>query len=362
VKLLFLISPYHISGGVYIVAKSAETLATDGGHDVTVAVPDVGAVSRNKWWRLEDAVTLRSYSEAARDSYDIVFATWWETLLQSVRFDGQVHALFMQALESSFYPWGDLQQDLYEFLLDTHTVPSLCSARWMLNYASQPAYYFLAGIDRALFRPMRPTIAMPSSEVRFLVEGNLVDPRKNVRQTLELLERKSVDYIWVGSEASWADAGPHCLSVFSGVPLHRMAAVYSSADVLIKLSCSEGMFGPPLEMFSCGGTAICWDVQGADEYMVHGHNSLLCPMNSYSAASAAVDMLLDDRDLLARLKVNATRTAEAWPSWAEVSGHLLRSVEEIARHDNRDQFIRVVDECRRRFPSICPTVQEPARR
>ena len=350
-KLLFVLSPYHISGGVYVVAKSAQALLAEGGHDVTLAVPDVSAVRRNAWCRLEDVAPVRSYPDAAGRDYDIVFATWWKTLLlESARFDGRVHALFMQALESSFYPWGGAEQEMYELMLDANACPSLCTARWMLNYASRPAYYFLAGFDRALFHPVRPAVGKSENQLRFLVEGNLLDPRKNVRQTLELLERKGVDYVWVGSEASWIDAGPHCMGVFSGVPLDRMASVYASADVLIKLSNSEGMFAPPLEMFGCGGTAISWDVQGADEYMVHGYNSLLCPMNNFSSVSAAVDRLLGDRRLVARLKANALLTADRWPSWHDAAAGLLRCVDSIAKHENRAHFTRIVDECRKRFP------------
>jgi glycosyltransferase involved in cell wall biosynthesis len=155
-----------------------------------------------------------------------------------------------------------------------------------------------------------------------------------------------------GSEASWAEAGQHCVGVFSDVPLNRMAAVYSSADVLIKLSSSEGMFAPPLEMLSCGGTAICWDVQGAEEFMVSGHNSLLCPMNSFCSASAAVEALRDDRDVLGRLKAGAVRTAEGWPSWPDVAGNLLRCVEAIARHENQGQFLRVAKDYAKRFGPV----------
>jgi glycosyltransferase involved in cell wall biosynthesis len=348
-KILFLLPEYRISGGVYIVAKAAEILAARGRHDVTVAVPSVDRAQSNTWLRLADAVPVRSHAEARRGTYDIVFATWWQTLLESVRFDARVHALFMQAWESAFYAWGDPEQEKYEFLLDAHAFPSLGTARWMLNYASRPAYYFLAGLDRSLFQPMRPAISRREGRVRFLVEGNITETRKNVRQTLSLVERIGAEYIWVGLDASWAGVGPHCVGVFPDVPLHRMAAVYSSADVLIKLSSSEGMFAPPLEMFACGGTAICWDVQGADEYMLHGYNSLLCPMNNFSSASAAVDALRDDRDVLERLKAGATRTAEGWPSWSDVTGNLLRCVEAIARHENQGQFLRVLEDYAKRF-------------
>jgi O-antigen biosynthesis protein len=351
-KLLFLLPEYHITGGVYVVMKSAEILATRGRHDVTVAVPSVDRAKSNTWLRLEDAVPVRSHAEAVRGTYDIVFATWWQTLLESIRFEARVHALFMQAWEGAFYTWGDPEQEKYEFLLDAHAFPSLGTARWMLNYASRPAYYFLAGLDRCVFQPTPPAISRQEGHVRFLVEGNVLDARKNVRRTLDLLERRGVEYIWVGSEVSSAEVGPHCVGVFSNVPLNRMAAVYSSADVLIKLSNSEGMFAPPLEMFSCGGTAICWDVQGAEEFMVHGYNSLLCPMNNFSSASAAVEALRDDRDVVGRLKAGAARTAEGWPSWPDVAGNLLRCVEAIARHENQGQFLRVLEDYAKRVGQV----------
>ena len=60
-----------------------------------------------------------------------------------------------------------------------------------------------------------------------------------------------------------------------------MPPIYGSADVLVKASNAEGMFGPPLEMFSTGGTAVAWHVQGAEEYMSDRYNSLLVPMNSW---------------------------------------------------------------------------------
>jgi hypothetical protein len=54
-----------------------------------------------------------------------------------------------------------------------------------------------------------------------------------------------------------------------------MASVYRSCDDILKLSLVESMFGPPLEMFHCGGTAIVYNVTGHDEYIVHGRNALV---------------------------------------------------------------------------------------
>ena len=89
-----------------------------------------------------------------------------------------------------------------------------------------------------------------------------------------------------------------------------MAAVYSSCDVLLKLSVVEGFFLPPLEMMSCGGTAIVTDVSGHEEYVKHEENALVIKMDDLEGARRAVIRLRDDQELLSRLKKNALATAD----------------------------------------------------
>lgn len=347
-KLLFVLPRLNIAGGVYIVAKMAEVLARTGRYRVALAVWDWKSTRGARWLPLPPSVELLRYEEAARQTYDVVFGTWWETLLRLPDFEARTYAQFVLGLESSFFPWGDSRQPLHEYLLESDGLPSIVTARWLLNYASQPAYCVLAGLDRALFRPTAPVIEKRSGTVRFLVEGPMAASRKNVRSTVDVLERMSCEYVVVGEDASKAALGRHCIGVFC-VPLPSMAAVYSSADVLVKCSSSEGMFAPPLEMFACGGTAICWDVWGAEEYMVHGYNSLLAPVNSFAAVSACIEQVMRDDGLLARLKGNARRTAEAWPAWPDVEPDLVAAVERVAAIDNRRAFRDLVDRALEKF-------------
>ena len=67
------------------------------------------------------------------------------------------------------------------------------------------------------------------------------------------------------------------------ITCHADSGIYRSCDVIVKLSYVEGMFGPPLEMFHCGGTSIVYDVTGHDEYIVHGKNGLVAKKNFVGA-------------------------------------------------------------------------------
>ena len=92
----------------------------------------------------------------------------------------------------------------------------------------------------------------------------------------------------------------------------------------MKLSYVEGMFGPPLEMFHCGGTAVTYDVTGHDEYLVGGLNSLVISRDDEDGVVSGLRRLAADRDLLGSLRQGARHTAEAWPDW-DASGESFAS-------------------------------------
>ncbi|MGA9868842.1 MAG: hypothetical protein WBQ75_20635, partial [Acetobacteraceae bacterium] len=84
---------------------------------------------------------------------------------------------------------------------------------------------------------------------------------------------------------------------------------------IVKLSYVEGMFGPPLEMFHCGGTAIVYAVTGHDEYIRHGVNALVADIDDDAAVVGYLRDLLAEPRLLTALQQGALRTAAQWPSW-----------------------------------------------
>ena len=123
--------------------------------------------------------------------------------------------------------------------------------------------------------------------------------------------------------------------VFSKVPILETARVYRSCDVLVKLSYVEGMFGPPLEMFHCGGTSITYDVTGHDEYIKNGENAIVIPTDHEEEVVEAINRLKLDKNELARLKKNAAQTAAEWPDWEMSSAAFIRALSDIAGRPER---------------------------
>jgi hypothetical protein len=104
-----------------------------------------------------------------------------------------------------------------------------------------------------------------------------------------------------------------------------MASLYAESHVVLKLSRVEGMYGPPLEGFHLGATAVTTAVTGHEEYLRHGWNGLLVEWDDVRGTARALDLLGRDRALLHFLRLNALRTAVAWPSW-EQQGAVMAAI------------------------------------
>ena len=149
-----------------------------------------------------------------------------------------------------------------------------------------------------------------------MVEGPLEIGFKNVRKAIEICEKSDADEIWLLTSSS-VDSVSGVDKVFSRIPTDKVQEIYRSCDVIVKLSTIEGMFGPPLEMFHCGGTAISYMVSGYDEYMKGEWNSLVAPLGDDVMILSHINQLARNKVELQRLKENAIKTAAQWPDFDE---------------------------------------------
>jgi glycosyltransferase involved in cell wall biosynthesis len=350
----FVLPILGVSGGVHIVLRWAHIL-TRRGHMVYVLVPHWDKTSRVPFLAPEMVnFPILTYEEGKAISYDLLFGTWWETLHRLPEYEAREHAFLAQALESQFYPPGTVEQHDYTRLVCSG-LPIITIAHWVsacfvdvLGIPRDRVKTVLNPLDKSLWRPVEPMIPR-DQHVRFLIEGPSIDERKNVAPSIRLLEEAGAPYIWVGAVVDRALVGPNCVAVLESVPYDQMPSVYASADVLLKLSNAEGMFGPPLEMFASGGTAVVWDVPGCEEYMTHLYNAWLAPMNSFPDAADGIRALIRSPELLARLKQNAVETARRWPDWSEGESHIIAAVESLPSSQHSRFFREVARTLSRRL-------------
>ena len=343
-----------IYGGINIVLNWAAILAKSG-YRLDLILPPSYLRARIPFLCEEDARLLHPISEvdARRHHYHAVIATSWASITLLADFDADHHAWFMQAYEGQFLDLNaPAQADFDELVAGQLNV--ITTAHWLqqhilrhYNFEPKQTSCVISGLDKSLWKPVpREPLRPGGRPVHFLVEGPASDPRKNVARTIRLLEELGLGYTWVGSAVDRSLVGPNCRGVQEKVPYEQMPQVYGSADVLVKASNSEGMFGPPLEMFATGGTAAVWHVQGAEEYMTDRYNALLVPMNSWSRLASAVLELAGDVQRVRSLQENALATAEAWPTWEDQADQILASIESLVpfgrvslvRHVAKNQF------------------------
>ncbi|MBX9599200.1 MAG: glycosyltransferase [Burkholderiales bacterium] len=326
-KLAFIVPHFGISGGIHIIFRHAEYLANNGFDVYFVAKQEPTEIS---WYpKLIGLVTFVTYKAIGAYSFDMVFASSWETVYKLPLVKSKHYVYLVQAPEVLFIPFENkLKRSLAEYTyisgIKVVTIATWLQQHLLDNYGVR-AYLVKNGL---LDLKHCTADNITKKSVRFLVEGSITDVRKMVPQTIKLLKSMGVKDIGLLT-SSRIKRYPGVTKLYSLIPIDKVGEVYSRYDVLVKLSTVEGMFGPPLEMFKCGGTAITFDVPGHEEYMVHGVNSLIAPIYDFDKVREYVDMLIKDNALLNTLKVNAQQAANSWKTWNEASAEFMITVEKI---------------------------------
>lgn len=332
-KIAFYIGSADISGGTYVIFQHAEYLFRTG-HDVSIITQEKFSPEQLAWHTATQVLSILHFSElSGNESWDVIIATWWKTALEIHKFRAQRYFYFVQSIESRFY--SEEEVPLRKLVDSTYELPLvfITEATWIKKYLDDKyrknAFLVRNGIRKDLYCVTGVPIApKPHSGIRVLVEGPLGVSFKNVENTLKLVKIVNPGEIWLLTSSKVQEV-PGVDRVFSRVPITEVASIYRSCDVIVKLSYVEGMFGPPLEMFHCGGTAIVYDVTGHDEYIVDGGNGIVVRRDDESGVINALHSLLSNPGYLSDLKKNAIETANHWPDWELSSNQFAKVIEQF---------------------------------
>lgn len=329
--ICFLVGSMAISGGTYVIVQHASYLS-ERGYNVTLAVQEPFSADTLEWHDKASALRCIPFEDSKLEQFDLVIATWWKTALELHNFNAPRFAYFVQSIESRFYPAAEAP--LRALVDTTYKLPCayVTEANWIRDHLATGHGHEVAlvrnGIRKDIYRTTGTAMAPRDSnrQPRVLVEGHFGVSFKNTALGVRLAREAGAKDIWVltGTPVKWI---PGVSRVFSRVPMHVTPEIYRSCDILVKLSTVEGMFGPPLEIFHCGGTAIVFDVTGHDEYIVDDQNARVVQRGDMDGVVKTLRHLLNDRTELARLQGGAQKTAEAWMSWDESSTAFLDWVE-----------------------------------
>lgn len=307
-KIAYIVPSCGVSGGMAVICQHANRLLQRGHDVILLSVVDIKPMD---WFPGQNVPVHDAHTW--QGELDVVVATGWSTAFWLPRISAKTKCYFVQSDETRFHPQGSLWQHLTT-LTYYFGVHYLTEARWIRTWLKHnfghDAELVPNGLDPDLFCPVEP-LRRKGDKPRILLEGAIGLPYKGMHEAFQAVSTLDVE-VWCVS--SYGAPEPHwkCHRFFEHVPMKDMKKIYSSCDILLKLSRVEGFFGPPMEMMACGGAVVVGKVTGYDEYIVEDENALVVDPLDIQAARTAVQRLIDDKALRERLIAAGARTAQEW--------------------------------------------------
>jgi glycosyltransferase involved in cell wall biosynthesis len=306
----------NIGGGNIVIFEHALRITRRGNATVYIILEEKFEEEDFNWFPYSHEIKKITFVNAIKMKFDSLIASFWPTCYKLYKIEAKNYFYFNQSIESKFYPE---EQELTRNFADSTYLLGLniiTEATWIQKYLLDnfqlKTKLVRNGINKNHFKVINGLKS--SNKFRLLVEGPLGIPYKNVERTIEICKKSKADEIWLLTSSD-ISSYPNIDKVFSRIPISETYKIYNQCDVLVKLSTVEGMFGPPLEMFHCGGTAITYNVSGFDEYIIHNENALVAQINDENKVLEFINFLKDNPFELKRLKKNALKTASNWEDW-----------------------------------------------
>lgn len=307
-SICYIIPTTNITGGVAVVCEHLNRLQKLGFKCLIASYDNKTDLS---WFPNQSVkvIPLKT-NQKTIEKYETVVATGWITAYELLLLNVTRKIYFVQSDETRFYPKGSY---LKERVKRTYTFPFefITIAKWLQKFLKnnfdKDASYVPNGINTDIFYPDTPLEAKPKNKKRILLEGAINLPFKGMEQAFKVVQDLDCE-VWCVSYDGRPKPEWHCDRFFEKVPMEQMHHIYSSCDILLKLSKVEGFFGPPLEMMACGGVPIVAKVTGYDEYIIDGYNALVTEPNNIPKTKKLLQKLIDDKKLYNLLKSNSQKT------------------------------------------------------
>lgn len=307
-KIGYVVAGTGISGGLSVICKHANELLTRG-YDVLIISED-GNEEIN--WYPNQNVQVVPINQVP-DNLDIVIATYWTTAYTIQRIPAKKKYYFVQSDESKFFEVGskEAKAALDSYKLDyTYITMARWLQKWLKTTFNQESFYVPNGIDNKIIYKTEP-LSPREGKLRVLLEGPIDVPFKGMKEAFEVVQDLDCE-VWCVSSSGKPHKDWKCDRFFEKVPFDKMKYIYSSCDVLLKMSSVESFCLPALEMMAVGGVCVLNKFTGIEEFCVNEYNALIVEKGDIAAARESIKMLIENQDLFQRLSNNALITAKEW--------------------------------------------------
>jgi O-antigen biosynthesis protein len=322
-KIAYIIPSCSVSGGMAVICQHGNRLAKRGHSVVFLAIGDIQLMD----WFPSQKIDVH-HAAIWDGELDVLVATSWATAFWLPRIKAKTKYYFVQSDETRFHPnnsrWQHLTALTYFFGVH-YLTEAVWIQKWLKASFGHDAELIPNGLDAEIFFPVEP-LTPKGNKVRILLEGAINLPYKGMHEAFAAVQNIDAE-IWCVSSYGTPKPEWKCDRFFEQVPMQEMKKIYSSCDILLKLSRVEGFFGPPMEMMACGGAVVVGRVTGYDEYIVENKNALVVEAQDTKAAEYALRELIEKPELRKNLILNGYQTAREW-NWDQ-------SIEKLERFYSR---------------------------
>lgn len=309
-SICYIIPTTNITGGVAVVCEHLNRLKKLGYKTLIASFDNKTDLS---WFPHQSVKVIPLKNNRHEiERYQTVVATGWITAYELLLLNVKRKIYLVQSDETRFYPKGSYLKTrvsrTYSFPFEFMTI-----AKWLQKFLkenyNQKSHYVPNGINTDIFYPDKPLQPKPKNKKRILLEGAINLPFKGMTQAFEVVKDLDCE-VWCVSYDGQPKPEWRCDRFFEKVPMQMMRRIYSSCDILLKLSKVEGFFGPPLEMMACGGVPIVAKVTGYDEYIIDGYNALVTKPGNIQKTQKLLQELINNHKLYNLLRYNSQKTVE----------------------------------------------------
>lgn len=175
----------------------------------------------------------------------------------------------------------------------------------------------------------------PSEKKIILMTGRVEDPRKGLGVLMaagELLARRRDDFEIHATHYDLLSGGPPWYRPLGWMTHAEALALYQAADIAAVPSLWREPFGlVAVEAMAAGLPVVASDTGGLSDIVRPGETGLLVPPGDAEALAAALETLLDDAGLRARMGAAGRIQAETEHDWqAVIRRHYLPLLERVA--------------------------------
>ncbi len=313
-KMAYFIPVTSISGGIAVILNHANLLLKRGYDVFLISQDDKTSID----WFPNQRVPIIALKDIASiqtgyyfDNIDILIATHWTTFDNVMNINSKRKIYFVQSDERNFDDDPEYKkavQKTYEY--GDKKVEYMTMANWIRSWLKiefgHNTHYVPNGLDLDLFHPVTP-IKPKSKRVRVLLEGPIDVPFKGMADAFEVVRDLDCE-VWAISSSGKPLPSWRCDRFFEKVNHDNMPEIYSSCDVLLKMSNIESFSYPPLEMMACGGVPVIKEVSGIEEYAINGVNCFV--IKNIKEAKVAISNLISDRNLYNKIKESGLETVK----------------------------------------------------